>query len=297
MEKQELKRECPKCGKELIYKSKDTFRNANKVNGLCRNCAGLKRVNENNERSSDLSILLNDSNETFYWIGFILADGCFFEDRLQITLAIKDKDHLQNFANYVKYNIPLKDTKTNTTFSSKNIEICPLICEKFDIKANKTYNPPKTIKTFTIDQQYCLLAGFIDGDGNIQNQRGGRKDYFLRIKNHSSWEHILKEFNELIYNQESVKINNQGYAELNISNTEILKSLKRKVEEYNLPIMIRKWDIIDYSFESKLVASELLKENVLKDLELGMKTKDIAIKYNAGLQNIYRIKRNYYVKK
>ena len=61
--------------------------------------------------------------------------------------------------------------------------------------------------------------------------------------------------------------------------------------------MIRKWDIIDYSFESKLVASELLKENVLKDLELGMKTKDIAIKYNAGLQNIYRIKRNYYDKK
>ena len=106
-----------------------------------------------------------------------------------------------------------------------------------------------------------------------------------------------KEFNELIHNQESVKINNKGYAELNISNTEILKSLKRKIEEYNLPIMIRKWDIIDYSFESKLVASELLKENVLKDLELGMKTKDIAIKYNAGLQNIYRIKRNYYVKK
>lgn len=297
MEKEELKRECPKCGKELIYKNKDTFRMACKVNGLCRNCAGLKRVNENNERSSDLSILLNDSNESFYWMGFILADGCFFEDRLQITLAIKDKEHLQNFANYVKYNISLKDTKTNTTFSSKNIEICPLICEKFDIKPNKTYNPPKTIKTFTIDQQYCLLAGFIDGDGNIQNQSKGRKDYFLRIKNHSSWEHILKEFNELIYDRGSVKINNQGYAELNISNTEVLKSLKRKIEEYNLPIMIRKWDIIDYSFESKLVASELLKENVLKDLELGMKTKDIAIKYNAGLQNIYRIKRNYYVKK
>ena len=109
MEKIELKRECPICGKELNYKSKDTFRMACKVNGLCRSCAGLKKVNENNERSSNLSILLDDSFESFYWMGFILADGCFFENRLQITLAIKDKEHLQSFANYVKFGGWLQD--------------------------------------------------------------------------------------------------------------------------------------------------------------------------------------------
>ena len=151
-------------------------------------------------------------------------------------------------------------------------------------------------RSMSRSHELAWAAGFIDGDGRIANQTN-RKDFFLTIKNHASWVNILQEFNSLICKENFCKINSNGYAVLTITNTEILKSLKKEVMSLNIPIMKRKWEIIDYSFESKLVASELLKENVLKDLELGMKSKDIAIKYNAGLQNIYRIKRNYYDKK
>ena len=39
---EEYKRICPKCGKEIIYKSKYTMINANKINSLCRSCAQIQ---------------------------------------------------------------------------------------------------------------------------------------------------------------------------------------------------------------------------------------------------------------
>lgn len=114
-----------------------------------------------------------------------MADGNFSDNRVRITLGIKDKEHLLKFARYIKYSTEVVETIINIATSSKNIEVVPKICEKFDIKSNKTYFPPKTIKTFSIDLQYCLLAGFIDGDGSIRNLTG-RPDFSLVIKNHAS---------------------------------------------------------------------------------------------------------------
>lgn len=39
----EFKRTCPKCGKELTYKSKASYKNAVRANSICRNCASRKR--------------------------------------------------------------------------------------------------------------------------------------------------------------------------------------------------------------------------------------------------------------
>lgn len=118
-------------------------------------------------------------------MGFLLADGNFCDNKVRLTLAIKDKDHLYAFAKYINYNSPITESDINVILASKNVEIVPKICEKFDIKSNKTYFPPKTITSFSEDLQYCLLAGFIDGDGCISYQ-SGRTDFILRIKNHSS---------------------------------------------------------------------------------------------------------------
>ena len=291
------KRICEKCGQEMIYSSASSFYNARKKNSTCRSCSAKEIADQ--KRNGDLSKLLEESYEAYYWIGFILADGSIEDNRLKITLAIKDKEHLEKFAKFINYDGEVVVTSKNQVYiGCKNVEIIPLLCKKFNILSNKTYNPPETISKFDLDLQYCLLAGFIDGDGCIQNQSNGRKDFSLRIKNHSSWEHILKEFNQLIDNSDKfVRVKNSGYVELIISNTEILKSFKRKIETYNLPLMSRKWEIINYDYESKLIGAELLKENVLKDLALGMTTKDISIKHNTSLQNIYRIKRNYYEQK
>jgi len=290
---EKLKRICKNCGKELIYKSLVAYNNANKIDGLCKSCGAKKRAKTN--RAANLSLLLEDSYESFYWIGFIMADGCFHDDRLMITLSIRDKEHLQKFANFIEYTIPLIDTQTMTSFKSKNIEISPLICSKFDLNSNKTYNPPNSIKHFPINLQYCLLAGFIDGDGNIQTQSQGRKDYMLRIKTHESWINILKEFNELIDGTTNfTEINNQGYAQLTISNTEILKEFRKKIENYNLPLMRRKWDKIDFNYQSRIPDVLILRQSILDDFKNGLSTKESAIKNHTSYENAYRIKKKYY---
>lgn len=56
------KRICLQCGKELLYKSKQSYQQAVKNNSLCKSC-GMKKVQK---RNSDLSVLLEDSYETFY---------------------------------------------------------------------------------------------------------------------------------------------------------------------------------------------------------------------------------------
>lgn len=79
-----------------------------------------------------------------------------------------------------------------------------------------------------------------------------------------------------------------------ITNSEVLKELKRKIESYNIPILKRKWNVINYSFTSSRIASSILKDNVLKDLKLGLSGVEIAKKYNTSKSNVTRIKNKYY---
>ena len=164
---------------------------------------------------------------------------------------------------------------------------------KFGIPQNKTYNPPE-LGNISPDYMYCILAGFIDGDGSIQNQ-SGRKDFMLRIKLHSSWLKVLNMFSVLICGQEKATINKQGYAQLSITDTKVLQGLKEKILSYNLPLLKRKWDIIDMDFVSKYTTAEDLRNKVIELLKQGVKQKDIASICNTSPANVTRIKKLYEV--
>lgn len=286
----EYKRICPNCNKELIYKSYRTWINAENANSKCKSCA----QKEVTKRSGDLSILLDDNNESYYWIGFLLADGSFYDNRLSLTLSIKDKEHLLKFANYINYSGSLGDNDKSITVSVKDTDIVKEICNKFDIKQNKTYNPPTNFSNFDIDKLYCILAGFIDGDGNISHPKN-RKDFFLRIKNHSSWVNILNLFGKIICDKECAKINNQGYAQLYITNSKYLQNLKTKILELNIPIMSRKWDIIDLNFISKYTKAEQTRNSVIEMLKAGIKQCIIAEKCNISPASVTKIKKKYFI--
>ena len=114
-----------------------------------------------------------------------------------------------------------------------------------------------------------------------------------RKKNHSSWEDVLKLFGTLITNKDCVKINNQGYAELTISNTKILQDFKTKILSYNLPLLNRKWDIINMNFVSKYTKAEELRNQVIELLNKGLKQKEIAEICNTSPANVSKIKKLY----
>ena len=285
----EYKRICHKCNKEIQYKSYSAWYTANKKDTLCRSCS----AKVNTHHCGDLKKLLEENNEAYYWLGFLLADGSFVNGRLKLCLTKKDQEQVYKFAKFINYTGTILKSDNSVSVAVKDIEVVNKICEKFNILPRKTYNPPNNLFTFSNDKLYCMLAGFIDGDGNIQKQYK-REDFMLRIKNHSSWESVLKNFSKLITDKECVKINSSGYAELTITNTKDLQNLKKKIISYNIPILERKWDIIDLNFVSKYTKAEILRLKVLDLLSKNMKQQDIAKLCNTSAANVSKIKKNYY---
>lgn len=247
---------CECCGKELTYGSYSAWYLAEKNNAVCKSCAGKKRT----KRLNNLKVLLEETPETYYWIGFLLADGHFDDGkRIIVGLAEHDRDHLEKFAKYIGYkgtiSLVKKGPYSAVKLSAMDTEVVGKLCEKFDIKSNKTHNPPESLSWIPEDLFLCLLAGLIDGDGNISNFCG-RKDVFIRLKQEKSWLPILKEFAKYFKEEDRVKVNKQGYAEVEITGFPKIRELKKKLLEYNLPLMDRKWGKIDVGFETKYEKKE-----------------------------------------
>ena len=71
------------------------------------------------------------------------------------------------------------------------------------------------------------------------------------------------------------------------------KKLKLKVLNLNIPILSRKWDIIDLNLTSKYTTAKELREKVLQAYKEGMRNKDIAQKFKTSAANVTRIIKNY----
>lgn len=203
-------------------------------------------------RKSDLSVLLQETNLKYYWLGFLLADGHYnnINKRIHLTLAKKDTSHVEKFAKFINCK-NITYNKTNTCIAAQNKDILPEFCLKYEISNNKTINAPKIENYGLSDDNFLsLFIGFVDGDGNINNVYK-RLDCSLRIKCYKTWLENFKYFENKLYSifplskkNNLAKINNQGYAYIGFSNNKLLKSLKAAVIRLDLPVLTRKWDKI-----------------------------------------------------
>lgn len=262
----------------------------------------FKLKKERNEYvESKLDILLEDTPQSFYWVGFLLADGCISKtSRLQLTLAGKDKEHVEKFGDYI--NCKVKEVEKGRfgkyyCIKAQDKFICPKIQKKFDWKDRKTYNPPEIdYSKFNDDLFLSLLIGFIDGDGTIKKQYK-RKDSLIGIKIHSNWLKILINWCENLQKISGVKIKlpkirNHGYCQWNIANNLCQVFLKRKAKELRLPILNRKWDKIDENFQSRMIQSELIVRKVFNKFKNKEQVKNIIKELDITESNCYRIIRN-----
>jgi hypothetical protein len=250
----------------------------------------------------DLSKLLLDIPEAFYWMGFIAADGSFSKaDRLSIGISQKDESHLYKFGEFIDCKNFSKRNKLNSIdLKIQDKFIVPKIMEKFDLKLRKTYNPPEFEK-LPIESLFPFFIGFVDGDGSICYQ-SGRTDAFLRIKVHSSWNVFLQKITDYIYKLTNTfptkpKITVEGYSNINISNSITLKFIKSKVLELNLPIMNRKWDKIDLNKTGKTERAAINGKIIDALIKDGKSIKEIAtlmnMKYHTAYGYINRSKNKY----
>lgn len=136
----------------------------------------------NSKYSCDHNFFSRDNEQSFYWAGFLAADGCVYkrgENRtLIISLAEKDTDHLLMFKNHINYDgviysstskHSLKNPKWNDsikkTLSISSDSIFDNL-KRFNLEPNKTkiYTFPQWLKSHPLVNHY--MRGYVDGDGS-----------------------------------------------------------------------------------------------------------------------------------
>lgn len=250
----------PTCKKIQTYTTKFSLKSAIKKQTVCQSCNNYDKNRK--PINYQLDNLLLDIPESFYWMGFILADGHISNSSKLFTVScsIKDELHLMKLANYINCDIKYH-AKFVTKIINQNVNKISKYClislydrnniikikNKFDICGTKTVCPPNinVFKSFSNDQIFALIAGFIDGDGCIF---GKQNKITLQIRIHKNWFHILEYFKLIIGESSRVYVASRDeQAALYNSNYLELKNLKRKLIELKIPLMSRKWDKINLS--------------------------------------------------
>ncbi len=212
----------------------------------------------NEEIKSDLSPLLKDNPISYYWIGFLLADGHFSKsNRLILEISKIDKGHIQKFSKFIKSKYRPNKNSIGVYCMDKN-KVC-LIVDKFDINNNKTKYPPKISSLNILDDLlFSLIIGYIDGDGSIRIRKKNRLSY-LSLQVHKSWLNNLIFFENFLYkyfnyskNKQLSKLNKRKYAHLGISDNYMLSLMKKRLIELKLPVLKRKWNRVIYKEKSHI---------------------------------------------
>lgn len=262
---------------------------------------GLKKQH-NEYVQSNLAILLEENPISYYWMGFILADGHISNNkRLIITLAIKDKHHLKKLAQYIHWKKIIYDyRKTKCTINPQDKYYIQQLTQKFDISHRKTYYPPATFDWIQSNDLFlALFCGYIDGDGQIRHQ-WKRKDCCISIHIYSSWQQLLDECIKrlnTIYNTQSPlgRIGKDGYYNVNITNSVIIHALKKFAIQQQLPILQRKWQKIDTTRISKQVIAQQNANKILQLYQQNTNNTKIAQLLNVSRQyvgtQLYRMRK------
>ena len=126
--------------------------------------------------------------------------------------------------------------------------------DKFDIQFNKTYNPPNLdiFKNISTDKLFSLIIGYIDGDGCVRKKKNSN-NYVIQIENHKCWaefntyikNHLFVIFNEAPKNNLIHYRKNRNTCSISITQNDLIRKIKTKIKELDLPYMERKWDQID----------------------------------------------------
>lgn len=244
-------------------------------------------------KNSKIFILLEESHLKYYITGLILSDGHISKNRLRIRLSIKDKDYLLNIANILNlkpFYIKRNEVIDSIGISIMNKNIISKYVKEFDINSNKTKYPPKIDVFKNIPKKYLisLLIGFIDGDGQIKRQNNN-KGSSISIKLHNSWLNILKLFQKILDSNNIPYIDSKGYCILQFGDSKSCSLLKKHVIKYNLPVLKRKWNIIDENFISRIDSLDERELKILKLYKDNLYQKDIGKMLNLTQGRICQI--------
>jgi len=207
---------------------------------------GIKRQ-INVKRNGDISVLLNSSLQSFYWLGLLASDGYISKDgHLMFSQGEKDRDIVESFASYVNSSVYEFEVESGYNVQSrriyrvnvKDINTGKQIRKMWGMSDSdqKTYSSISSEFLKTKEQAMAFLIGFFDGDGYLSNQTTGS------IEVHSNWLTFLNNVCKLVGLDYEGKINKRGYARILIKKSFMIR-LKEFITVNNLTHNHRKWNL------------------------------------------------------
>lgn len=253
-----------------------------------------KNLEAKQYKQSNIIKLLAEDPISYYWVGFLLADGYFFNNRVRLALSNLDKNHLIAFSDFIDCS-NFKINKNHCCVSAKDTLLMPGLLKKFDIKKRKTYNPPRN---FSIEKDELFVAfviGFIDGDGSIKKVYK-REDCSITIKLHCSWLDFLQKLSDRIagllqLKPNVAKINKSGYARVVFSNNKILVFLKKETIRLKLPVLDRKWAKIDETRKTRKEIYDIKYQRATELLLLGKRLEEVSVLAQISMGLLYKLLR------
>lgn len=257
----------------------------------------LSKTVNNRRKFGNLTPLLEDNLEAFYWVGFIFADGYINHERDSLSLELmQDVEQLEKYALFIKGKVRHTEKRTNILNSKREVIrkeqkplfivtvgdeiVVPKLIKKFDFRPRKTYNPPsvRILKRVlnTKEKFLSFLIGFIDGDGNIEECGT------IGIKNHSTWLRIHLYFYQemkkygLVTGHKNVKIMKDGYSRIRFNGNLLITY----VREHFPFAMKRKW------FKAEHILRMETHKKIFEMHRRGMSVKEIANSLNISPSSI-----------
>lgn len=141
-------------------------------------CTGKKRTNFDREYDFNQNYFeIIDSIDKAYFLGFIAADGCLFDNKIEtqqniLRIGINKKDIyiLENFKKYINSDKTISITRENefATLSFTSNKLFDDI-NKLGLHPNKTYGS----SVVNLDDKYMrhFIRGYFEGDGTISMRR------------------------------------------------------------------------------------------------------------------------------
>ena len=113
--------------------------------------------------SCDLSVLLNKSDQSFYYLGFLCAKGTFKDDEIKITLPPGCLSFFNQFQLFLKQ--PIKIESISETKRGRIVQMLQIIIKNTDHIPDIT----KMVRELPSKRShfFAFLAGMIDWAGHI----------------------------------------------------------------------------------------------------------------------------------
>lgn len=110
------------------------------------------------------------TDESYYWIGFLAADGYISSKKYSIGLKLKDVEHIIKYRDFINPALKLYD-KINTAGNlMREVLFGNYEIHKYLITLGITPKKSKTFK-YTIPITGSILRGHFDGDGSVSQGR------------------------------------------------------------------------------------------------------------------------------